>query len=223
MRRPFTSMKARTALACAALALTSSRLTAQLTQQQTDDIISRYLDATTRLTASLGNIRDADMAQRTALDLEPLIEKLNPLVQQMKSVYGSAASQSSLQRSSEQVTRAQNDLQREQVRLLTGNCALAATAKSLNANTAIQVTFINNTQKPLTLYWVGYDGKIPATGGTLQPGQSYTGNTFVTHPFLVNDPSGACFSLLLPDRSGNLPIVGSLAPTLGSFLAKIAK
>lgn len=223
MRTHFSPIKALAAITCTALALTSSPLWAELTQQQTDDIIRRYVMAARALTSALGNIRDADRAQRTAIELEPLIETLNPLVQQMKSVYGNAASQTLLKDRSEELTRVQADLQREQVRLLTADCALAPTARSLNSNTPVQIKLINRTQKPITFHWVNYQGQSSPASGPIQPGQFHPGNSFASHVFTATDSAGGCVGLVQISRAGSYEFVGSLAPTVGAFLAKLVR
>ena len=206
------------AFACLALLAASPALTAQTP----DTIIVSYIGALQELHDRLRDMSDADRAQRNANELPPLIDKLNPLVFQMKALYGNPASQQALQSNADRLNIAQTRLQQQQSRLLTGDCGLAASAQSLNSNTPLRVTFVNTTREAATLYWV----KGPNdhwVGPTIQPGQNHVQDTFVTHPWVAKTAAGVCMNFFQPTSATTYPITGSLAPTLGPFLANIVK
>ena len=51
------------------------------------------------------------------------------------------------------------------------------------------------------LFWMDYDG-APVFMDHLEPGQSATYNTYLTHPWMVTDGPGNCLEAMLP-QAGN--------------------
>lgn len=74
------------------------------------------------------------------------------------------------------------------------SCLAEATSRSLNSNTGTSFTLVNRTSVSLTLFWLSFQGQrvkyqdVPA-------GQTRNQGTFVTHPWVVADPSGRCIRL----------------------------
>ncbi len=64
----------------------------------------------------------------------------------------------------------------------------------MNSNTATSFTLVNRTSVSLSLFWLGFQGQrvkyqeVPA-------GETRNQGTFVTHPWVVADPSGRCVRL----------------------------
>ena len=217
-RRPGGGL-ATAAFVCLGLLAASPALTAQTAA---DQIISNYIGAVDNLANRLRGMSDADRAQREALELPRLIDNLNPLVAQMKTVYGNPASQPALQMNADRLNIAQTRLQQQQSRVLTGDCALIASATSLNTNAPIRVDFVNMTRERIHIYWFrGLNDRI--SHGTLEPATTKPVNTYVTHSWVMTNAAGACLNLFQLTSAGTYNINGSLAPTLGPFLAKLAK
>ena len=166
--------------------------------QTPDATIKSYIGAANGLTTKLVQMVDADSAQRTAPDLIPAIDALNPLAAQVKALYGVAANQSALQANATPMNDAQTKLMQEQSLLLTGNCSQEGTIKSLNSTTPIQVTFANHTPAPVALFCVDYNGKrSPAT--TVAANATWTaGGTYATHVWLAADATGKCMLIVQP-------------------------
>ena len=69
---------------------------------------------------------------------------------------------------------------------------------SISGTTPTKVTFINSSDRPIRTYWLNYTGKRVYYAEVL-PGQRYTQETFVTHPWLITDsPSGECRAVFQP-------------------------
>jgi TIR domain len=86
--------------------------------------------------------------------------------------------------------------------LLTGgvtmvDCKEEPHLRSTAGNAPTSITFANNTDEPLQLYWLDYAGKR-ALVGTIEKGQTLTPNTYVTHPWIVANPKGECKAIYLP-------------------------
>jgi hypothetical protein len=57
---------------------------------------------------------------------------------------------------------------------------------SVKGDTPTSVSFTNNSQRTISIIWIGYDCK-EVLYSKLQPGQSYKQETFATHPWIVRD------------------------------------
>mmetsp|Transcript_44629 Transcript_44629/g.50029 ORF Transcript_44629/g.50029 Transcript_44629/m.50029 type:complete len:113 (-) Transcript_44629:636-974(-) len=55
-------------------------------------------------------------------------------------------------------------------------------ARSIEAETENFVTFVNETDSPVTLYWLDYKGRRK-TYGIIAPGEIHEQYTFLTHPW----------------------------------------
>jgi von Hippel-Lindau disease tumor suppressor protein len=66
--------------------------------------------------------------------------------------------------------------------------------KSKNSNTPLKVTFVNKSGAFRGVMWADFNGKL-VPYANLQPGQSYTVNTFATHPWIFTDGPGNCVEM----------------------------
>ena len=66
--------------------------------------------------------------------------------------------------------------------------------KSKNSNTPVKVTFVNKSGAFRGVMWADFNGKL-VPYANLQPGQSYTVNTFATHPWVFTDGPGNCVEM----------------------------
>lgn len=64
--------------------------------------------------------------------------------------------------------------------------AAATSLRSIRWSNPIKVEFVNESGRPVKVFWVNYQGKEECYYG-LAPGQSYTQRTFATHPWRVRD------------------------------------
>ena len=71
-------------------------------------------------------------------------------------------------------------------------CAL--NVKSKNSNAPVRVTFVNKSGAFRGVMWADFNGKL-VPYANLQPGQSYTVNTFATHPWIFTDGPGNCVEM----------------------------
>jgi hypothetical protein len=62
------------------------------------------------------------------------------------------------------------------------------------------MTFINKTSEGRAILWIDYNGQTQQYS-YLNPGQSYSVNTFVTHPWMVTNGPGDCIDIYMPRRS----------------------
>jgi hypothetical protein len=69
--------------------------------------------------------------------------------------------------------------------------------KSINSNTPALITFVNQSQQTVDIYWIDFGGNRQLYK-TLEIGGSLTQQTYLTHPWLVTDASGQPWSVYLP-------------------------
>jgi VHL beta domain len=75
--------------------------------------------------------------------------------------------------------------------------------KSKNSNTPLKVTFVNKSGAFRGVMWADFNGKL-VPYANLQPGQSYTVNTFATHPWIFTDGPGNCVEDMPGETRNNL-------------------
>jgi von Hippel-Lindau disease tumor supressor len=76
-------------------------------------------------------------------------------------------------------------------------CGQETSLRSIEGVTATTVHFYNQTDWDLDMYWLDYGGQRQYWG-TLSRGQSFDQSTYVSHPWLVLTPEGACLGVFLP-------------------------
>jgi TIR domain/VHL beta domain len=77
------------------------------------------------------------------------------------------------------------------------DCKEEARLRSTEGRIATSITFANETDQPIQIYWLDYDGKR-SLFGTLERGQDLGADTFVTHPWVVATASGKCKAIYMP-------------------------
>lgn len=77
------------------------------------------------------------------------------------------------------------------------SCSKFGSLRSKNANTPTKLTFVNQTPEMRVIEWINYQGGTQEYA-RLQPGDTWTVNTFLTHPWLVTDGPGNCYKIYLP-------------------------
>ncbi len=80
--------------------------------------------------------------------------------------------------------------------------------KSLKGDKPVSITFRNSHSTSVQVIWLNYE----ATGQvykTLAPGESYTQQTFMTHPwvFLENTDAHTCLGVYIPDNDQNTHVI----------------
>ncbi len=70
---------------------------------------------------------------------------------------------------------------------------------SRNSNVPVQVTFVNRSGSYRGVLWINFKGGRKQYAG-LNPGQSFTISTFVTHPWMFVDGPGNCIEMYMPRR-----------------------
>jgi hypothetical protein len=88
------------------------------------------------------------------------------------------------------------------------SCAVAPSARSREAKMPTTIEFVNQTayQIVVVVSWIDYQGQAHPYA-TLQPGQSYSAQTYLTHPWVVTTTDGICLGIYLPTlRPGRVVI-----------------
>ena len=91
--------------------------------------------------------------------------------------------------------------------LLQFACSLEPTLHSITGLVSTSIQFVNQTTGPVTVYWLDYQGQR-VFYNTLAAGQSYDQQTFLTHPWVVTDASGACLGIWLPSTAPGTALIG---------------
>jgi uncharacterized protein DUF4440 len=89
------------------------------------------------------------------------------------------------------------------------SCDQESSLRSSNGE-ATFIRFMNETSKPVVVYWLNYEGKRDPSEDqreTIQPGQSGIRITYITHPFLVTDAAGKCLGIYLPTPEPSLAVI----------------
>ena len=81
-------------------------------------------------------------------------------------------------------------------------CAGESAQRSVNGGEATRVRFDNQRGAAVDVYWLDYEGHRRRYA-TLQPGESWSADTFLTHPWVVTDANtGRCLGIYLPLPNG---------------------
>jgi hypothetical protein len=81
----------------------------------------------------------------------------------------------------------------------------SAAVPSIVSAIPIPIEFVNVSSQPRLLYWIDFGG-VHRPYGVLQPGQSGSLTTFVTHSWVITDASGACLATLVVTSGGRVAI-----------------
>jgi len=69
--------------------------------------------------------------------------------------------------------------------------------RSKESKTRAKLFLVNELTEPVTLYWLDFHGDRRRLA-VLQPGKSYTSNSFLTHPFVIESDSGRYHRIAYP-------------------------
>lgn len=75
-------------------------------------------------------------------------------------------------------------------------------AKSKKSNVPVKVKFVNKSGEYRGVFWLDYKGKM-VNYANLNPGQSYTIDTFVSHPWMFTDGRGNCIEMFFPAKGNS--------------------
>lgn len=70
---------------------------------------------------------------------------------------------------------------------------------SRNSDVPVSMTFINRTDTLRSVLWIGFNG-APKEYASLNPGESFSINTFVSHPWMFTDGPGNCIEMFMPQQ-----------------------
>jgi hypothetical protein len=71
--------------------------------------------------------------------------------------------------------------------------------KSKKSTVPVKVKFTNKSGEYRGVFWVDYNGQM-VNYANLNPGQSYTIDTFVSHPWVFTDGPGNCIEMFYPAK-----------------------
>jgi len=77
------------------------------------------------------------------------------------------------------------------------DCQSERSIKSADSDKETKVQFKNESKSKIKVYWINYDGKREFYSD-VNPGRSYTQDTYMTHPWVVTDTEGQCVLLFRP-------------------------
>jgi hypothetical protein len=69
--------------------------------------------------------------------------------------------------------------------------------KSETGNVKARITFVNRSKQPLKVYWLDYNGER-VLYKKLKPSESYTQDTYMTHPWLITDLYDNAWDVYMP-------------------------
>lgn len=82
-------------------------------------------------------------------------------------------------------------------------------AKSAEGTKATKVTFVNQADARMKVYWLDYNGKRQFYSD-VSPGKSYVQDTYMTHPWVVANAKGECVLMFRPVQGATVATVQSL-------------
>ncbi|MEL7048400.1 MAG: lysozyme inhibitor LprI family protein [Pseudomonadota bacterium] len=94
------------------------------------------------------------------------------------------------------------------------SCEAFGTLKSKRSDTPVTVTFVNRTESYRSVMWLNFEGR-PIEYANLNAGQSFTVNTYLTHPWMFTDGPGNCIELYVPKRGEPVFEVRTPSPAFG--------
>lgn len=79
------------------------------------------------------------------------------------------------------------------------SCRSMGRMRSIESRASVTVTFRNRSGAFRSVNWVDFDGQL-VQYAALNPGESYSVQTFLTHPWVFTDGPGNCIETFLPER-----------------------
>ena len=83
--------------------------------------------------------------------------------------------------------------------------ACGTAQRSLVSDTSLHLVFANHTHGSVSIYWLDFNGDR-VWYNTLAPGESYSQQTFVTHPWVIVDADGRCLDQLVATEAGTFEV-----------------
>jgi hypothetical protein len=80
------------------------------------------------------------------------------------------------------------------------SCSMEHSLKSLTSEHSVTVTFTNLSSRDISTYWLNYAGNR-VFYKRVDPGSSYTQQTYISHPWVLVDSTGRCRKIILPGSS----------------------
>lgn len=77
--------------------------------------------------------------------------------------------------------------------------------KSVSGTEEYVVTFVNSREHNVEMYWINYEGE-EVLKTSISPGDLWSQNTYVSHPWVVRDLSGNCVAAYNSDSTVNIEI-----------------
>ncbi len=76
-------------------------------------------------------------------------------------------------------------------------CRMQSSARSERSDIPVNVVFRNLADGYRSVMWIGFDG-MPVEYANLNPGETFSVNTYVTHPWMITDGPGNCIEMFMP-------------------------
>ncbi|WP_417599276.1 hypothetical protein [Pararhodobacter oceanensis] len=94
-------------------------------------------------------------------------------------------------------------------------CNMFPGLASRNSDVAQNVTFVNNSPGYRVVMWLGFDGQ-PVEYGRLNPGESLSLQSFLTHPWMFTDGPGNCIQIIELQPGVSSYSIAAPSPDFGS-------
>ncbi|MBR2536688.1 MAG: hypothetical protein IKE66_11505 [Hyphomicrobium sp.] len=86
------------------------------------------------------------------------------------------------------------------------SCEEAQALKSKESSTAARITFVNKSGATRVIQWKTFDGGYKEYA-TLEPGQEFVQETFLTHPWIAVNGPGDCANAFLPVPGNSIAVL----------------
>ena len=100
-------------------------------------------------------------------------------------------------------------------------CEKETMLKAVDGDQAVPITFINGYNFPVRVYWLDYAGtrKLMAN---IDPGTANNVNTYLSHPFVIADPTDRCMAIYLAGQQAGRVVLQKvrLGVTMADFSAQ---
>lgn len=91
-------------------------------------------------------------------------------------------------------------------------CAAFGSIRSANSDWPVTVTFRNRSDGYRSVMWIGFDGR-PVEYANLNPGEDFSINTYVSHPWMFTDGPGNCVEMFMPQMGVPVFEITAAAPS----------
>lgn len=89
-------------------------------------------------------------------------------------------------------------------------CAQLPTLRTYSSDTPARISFINYSDDPIEVYWLDENGQQQLFGEIKKDRQASV-ETFLTHPWLIEDLSGTCLAVAMPNPGPQVFVIGEPA------------